>query len=86
MKSTLYRRATIAGFIFGLIIPWIGLYIGLAVNTTIGSLLTLPWIAIAAIAGEAMLELPLVLKLAAFVLSGLIWSAIFAVAGRLLYR
>ena len=82
----LHRRAAITGFIFGLIILWVGLYVGLAVNTTIGTVLTLPWIAIAAMAGQGMLELPFVLKVAAFVLSGLVWSLIFALGARLLYR
>jgi hypothetical protein len=78
-----YRRIALAGFVFGLIAPLVGLYIGLVFNVTIGTVLTLPWIALSAVLGQDMLSLPLVLKLAALVLSGLIWGLLFAIAAAL---
>jgi len=78
-----YRWVVLAGFVFGLIAPLVGFYIGLVLNVTIGTVLTLPWIALSAVMGQDMLSLPLGLKLAALIFSGLIWSLLFATVAAL---
>jgi hypothetical protein len=78
-----YRWITLAGFVFGVIAPFIGLYVGLVHNVTIGTVLTLPWIALSAIMDQGMLQLPVFLRIAAIVLSGIMWSFLFVVIAAL---
>jgi hypothetical protein len=74
------------GFLWGVAAPLIGLNLGLTLSPTIGTLLTLPWIALSAMMRQGMLELPPAFIIAAFLISGAIWSILFVVIAALATR
>jgi hypothetical protein len=80
------RRSAMVGFLWGLVAPLIGLNLGLTLSPTIGTLLTLPWIALSAMMDQGMLELPPAFIIAAFLISGAIWSILFIVIAALATR
>jgi hypothetical protein len=80
------RRSAMVGFLWGLAAPLIGLNLGLTLSPTIGTLLTLPWIALSAMMDQGMLELQPAFIIAAFLISGAIWSILFVVIAALATR
>ena len=79
-------KSAIFGFIFGLIAPFIGLFLGLQVSVFLGNLLTLPFQAFFTLTGVPFGEMPGVIILLLTLISGILWAAIFYAIARLLNR
>lgn len=80
------KKALIAGGIVGLILPFIGIFLGLQVSVTLGNILAFPVVALAAILDKPFGTWPLPLLIFSFVLSSAVWALIFGFASKLLAK
>lgn len=80
------KTAIIIGGFFGLIAPFVGIFLGLQVSTILGDILAFPVIGLVYVTGTpfGMWEAPLMIV--AFALSIVLWALIFGLIARLLKR
>lgn len=79
-------KKMLAGFVFGLIAPVIGLFIGLQVSTAVGNLLTFPIIGVSILLDVPFGLMSTAVRLGAWLFSGIVWAVIFYVIGQLVGR
>lgn len=80
------RKALALGGIFGLIAPFVGIFMGLQVSVILGNILALPVIGLVYVTGTPFGMWSPALMIAAVVLSIVLWALIFALIARLLGR
>lgn len=68
-------------FLFGLIAPFIGLFVGLQVSPLLANILMFPIIAVSAATDTPIGEMPGLLWVGMVLLSGVVWSALLSVPG-----
>ena len=68
-------------FSFGLIAPFIGLFVGLQVSPWLGSVLMFPFIAVSAVTGIPIGEMPGLLFGALVLVSGVAWAIVLSIPG-----
>jgi hypothetical protein len=73
------NRTYVLGALFGLIVPSIGIFVGLQVSTTVGNILAFPFIFVSLITGITLGMWSPVIWMAAIIVSIAIWTGIFAV-------
>ena len=78
------RKWLIWGSVFGLIAPYVGVFVGLQVSVVLGNILTFPLIILAALTDSVFGNWGLPFLLLATALSVVIWALIFGVVGLLL--
>ena len=72
-----YPRAATAGFVFGLISPLVGIFLGLQVSPTLGTVFAFPLIAAGWLVGEPFGHLSTLARVATLLVSGFVWRALF---------
>lgn len=77
------KKALMWGGVFGLVAPFIGLFVGLQVSPMIANVLMFPIIGLAAVSGGSFGQNPMIF-LVGIVLSIIVWSVIFGVAAKVL--
>ena len=82
----LMPRSLIYGFIFGLIAPIFGLFFGLQVSVVIGNILTFPLIILSQITGTPFGMMSTPLRIIGWLLSAIVWAAIFYAVARILQQ
>ena len=70
--------AATAGFLFGVLVPLLGVFLGLQVSPALGNLFAFPLIAMAWALGEPIGQLSSLSRVAALLASGLLWCCVFA--------
>lgn len=76
--------AALAGFVFGVVVPFIGVFLGLQVAPLLGTIFAFPFIAAGWVMGEPFGHLSAALRFAALLISGLVWAAVFWTVARAL--
>ena len=77
------KKAFVIGFIFGLIAPAIGLFLGLQIAPLLGNILIFPFLVISKIIDTPIGNWSLVLKIVGVIFSMIIWGLLFASASSL---
>ena len=77
-------RVAILGVLFGLLMPAVGIFVGLQVSTTLGNVLAFPVIAVVSITGVPFGMWSAWHILIAALLSICIWTVIFSLLDKLL--
>jgi len=72
------------GGVFGLVAPFVGMFVGLQVSPMVANVLMFPVIAMAAVLNSPFGMWSPALMLAALVLSVIAWALVFAAVGTLL--
>ena len=80
------KKALIIGGVFGLISPFIGIFMGLQVSTILGNIFAFPVIGLAYATGQPFGMWHPTLMVVAVILSVIVWALIFAVVARLFMR
>lgn len=70
--------AATAGFLFGVLAPLLGVFLGLQVSPTLGNLFAFPLIAMGWVLDEPFGQLSSLSRIAALLVSGLLWSFVYA--------
>lgn len=76
--------AALAGFVFGVVTPLVGVFLGLQVAPLLGTIFAFPLIAAGWLMGEPFGHLSAALRFAALLASGAVWAAIFWSVARVL--
>lgn len=71
------KKAIIGGAIFGLIAPFVGIFLGLQVSTILGNILAFPIIGVSAVVGVPFGLWPLWGMIGALLLSIVVWALVF---------
>ena len=79
------KKALIWGGVFGLVAPFIGLFVGLQVSPMLANILMFPIIGLAAVSGGSFGQNPAIL-LVGVVLSVVVWALIFGIVAKFLKR
>lgn len=77
------KKALIWGGLFGLVAPFVGIFFGLQVSTTLGNILAFPVIVLAYVTGTPLGMWHPALMFAAVALSVVLFALIFALAAKL---
>ncbi len=80
------KRILTIGFLLGLIFPFIGIFLGLQVSTTLGNVFAFPFVLGAMISGIPFGEWSTLVQILVLVGSGLIWAAVFSLVSLLFTR
>jgi hypothetical protein len=80
------KKAFIWGGLFGLIAPFIGIFLGLQVSTLLGNIFAFPLIGIAYMTGQPFGMWHPALMIGAAILSIVVWALIFGIIARLFRR
>jgi hypothetical protein len=79
-------KQLLAGFVFGLIAPVIGLFIGLQISTAVDTLFTFPIIGVSTLLDVPFGLMTTAVRLGAWLFSGIVWAVIFCIIGLLVGR
>lgn len=77
------KKCLIWGGLFGLIAPFIGIFAGLQISTTVGNILAFPIIGLSALTGVPFGMWGAGMMLFAFALSVVVWALIFSLIAKL---
>ena len=80
------KKALVWGGVFGLIAPFIGIFLGLQVSTLAGNILAFPIIGLSYLTGEPFGFWSTGTMVGAFAFSVVVWALIFALLARLFTR
>lgn len=80
------RKAYIWGGVFGIVAPFLGVFLGLQVLPLLGSILAFPFVILTMVTGIPFGNFGTPLKLLAFLISVASWSTVFGVAAKVLKR
>jgi hypothetical protein len=78
------KKTYIFGILFGVLVPFIGIFVGLQISTTLGNILTFPVVAVSFITGTPFGMWNPTMWLLATVFSIAIWTAIFFIISKAL--
>lgn len=81
-----HPRAATVGFVFGLISPLVGVFLGLQVSSTLGTLFAFPLIVAGWLIGEPFGQLSTLARVATLLISGCVWCAVFTWIAAVLNR
>lgn len=79
-------KAIFWGAAFGLIIPLVGLFLGLQVSVAVGSVFAFPIVLVAILTGTPFATWSASYFIGAFALSAVIWAMVFGIAAKLFNR
>lgn len=79
------KKALIWGGVFGLVAPFIGLFVGLQVSPMLANILMFPIIGLAAVSGGWFGQNPSIF-LVGIVLSVVVWALVFGIVAKFLKR
>jgi phosphotransferase system glucose/maltose/N-acetylglucosamine-specific IIC component len=79
-KPLLYK------FLIGLILPFLGLFVGLQVSPWLANILMFPIIAVSALMDLPLGEMPSWMWVGMLLLSGIVWAALLSVPGYFLNK
>lgn len=80
------KKALIIGGVFGLVAPFVGIFMGLQVSVILGNILAFPIIGLVYVTGTPFGMWSSALMIAAIVLSTVLWALIFALIARVIRR
>lgn len=80
------KKALVWGGLFGLVAPFIGMFLGLQVSAIAGNILTFPLVGLSYVTGQPLGAWGAGLKVVALLSSVLVWAVIFGIAGKLIKR
>jgi hypothetical protein len=75
------RKSLIYKFLFGVAAPFIGLFAGLQISPWLGNILMFPFVAVSALTGIPIGEMPGLLFAVLVLVSGVVWAALLSVPG-----
>lgn len=77
------KKTIIAGAVFGLIAPFVGIFIGLQVLPLFGTFLILPFVSLVLLTGIPIGNMGTALFVVGMVLSVIFWAVVFSGIGKL---
>lgn len=78
--------AAIFSFLFGVLTPFVGVFLGLQVAPLLGTIFAFPLLAAGWLVGEPIGQLSPLIRAGALLASGLVWSFIFVLTAKVLKR
>ncbi len=75
------RKSLIYKFLFGVAAPFIGFFAGLQISPWLGNILMFPFVAVSALTGIPLGEMPGLLFAVLVLVSGVVWAALLSVPG-----